>query len=66
MFNKPLVAAVHGPAVGLGVTMLPYFDMVFASDKATFYSPYIKLGQVPEGAVALTMPNLLGNAMVSV
>jgi len=49
LFSKPLVAGVHGAAVGLGVTMLPFFDMVFASDKATFYTPYAKLGQVPEG-----------------
>jgi enoyl-CoA hydratase/carnithine racemase len=63
-FSKPLAAAVHGPAVGLGVTMLPFFDMVFASDKATFYAPYAQLGQVPEGAIALTMPSLLGSTMV--
>jgi hypothetical protein len=65
LFNKPLVAGVHGAAVGLGVTMLPFFDMVFASDKATFYTPYAKLGQVPEGAAILTLPHMLGNAVVS-
>ncbi|PSN33096.1 hypothetical protein C0J52_19407 [Blattella germanica] len=48
LFTKPLVAGVHGAAVGLGVTMLPFFDMVFASDKATFYTPYAKLGQTSE------------------
>jgi 1,4-dihydroxy-2-naphthoyl-CoA synthase len=65
LFSKPLVAGVHGAAVGLGVTMLPFFDMVFASDKATFYTPYAKLGQVPEGAAILTLPHMLGNAVVS-
>jgi hypothetical protein len=45
--------------------MLPFFDMVFASDKATFYTPYAKLGQVPEGAAILTLPHMLGNAVVS-
>jgi hypothetical protein len=65
LFNKPLVAGVHGAAVGLGVKMLPFFDMVFASDKATFYTPYAKLGQVPEGAAILTLPHMLGNAVVS-
>ena len=66
LFSKPLVAGVHGAAVGLGVTMLPFFDMVFASDKATFYTPYAKLGQVPEGAAILTLPHMLGNAVVSI
>lgn len=66
MFNKLLIAGVHGPAVGLGVMMLPYFDMVFASDKATFYTPYTKLGQIPEGAPALTMSHMLSNAAVSI
>jgi hypothetical protein len=65
LFSKPLVAGVHGAAVGLGVTMLPFFDMVFASDKATFYTPYAKLGQVPEGAAILTLPHMLGNVVVS-
>ncbi|RZF36043.1 hypothetical protein LSTR_LSTR005859 [Laodelphax striatellus] len=64
-FNKPLIAGVHGAAVGLGVTMLPFFDMVFASDKATFHTPYARLGQVPEGAATLTLPQMLGNAVTS-
>lgn len=64
-FNKPLIAGVHGAAVGLGVTMLPFFDMVFASDKATFHTPYARLGQVPEGAATLTLPHMLGNAVTS-
>lgn len=66
LFSKPLVAGVHGAAVGLGVTILPFFDMVFASDKATFYTPYAKIGQIPEGAAVLTLPHMLGNAVVSV
>ena len=59
-FHKLLVAGVNGSAVGLGVTMLPFFDMVFASDKATFYTPYVKLGQIPEAGATLTLPHLLG------
>ncbi|KAG8225530.1 hypothetical protein J437_LFUL006069, partial [Ladona fulva] len=65
MFNKPIVAGVHGSSVGLGVTMLPFFDVVYASDKATFHTPYARLGQVPEGAAVLTLPLLLGNAVTS-
>ncbi|GAB6021058.1 hypothetical protein CHUAL_003692 [Chamberlinius hualienensis] len=61
-FTKPLVAAVNGSAVGLGVSMLPYFDLVYATDKATFYSPYAKLGQVPEGGATFLLPTVMGYA----
>ncbi|XP_065211848.1 uncharacterized protein HIPP1 [Planococcus citri] len=54
-FKKLLIAGVNGSTVGLGVTMLPFFDMVFASDKATFYTPYTKLGQAPEAAATLML-----------
>lgn len=64
-FPKPLVAGVQGAAIGLGVTMLPLFDMVFASDKATFQTPYAQMGQVPEGGATLTLPYMLGHAAVS-
>ena len=47
--SKILVAAVNGKASGLGVTMLPYFDLVYASDKAEFSMEYARLGQIPEG-----------------
>ena len=63
-FNKPIVAGVQGSAVGLGVTMLPLFDLVIASDKATFNTPYGKLGQVAEGASILTLSTGLGSAVV--
>lgn len=64
-FPKPLVAGVQGSAVGLGVTMLPLFDLVLASDKATFSTPYGRLGHVPEGIAFLTLPNLLGSTLVN-
>ncbi|KAK7055036.1 hypothetical protein SK128_015127 [Halocaridina rubra] len=59
-FPKPIVAGVNGNAMGLGVTMLPLFDLVFATDSAEFYLPYAKLGQVPEGGATYTFPNLFG------
>ncbi|XP_042225363.1 nucleoporin nup211-like isoform X2 [Homarus americanus] len=59
-FPKPIVAGVNGNAMGLGVTMLPLFDLVIANDKAEFYLPYAKLGQVPEGGATYTFPNLFG------
>lgn len=64
-FNKPIVAGVQGTAVGLGVTMLPLFDLVIASDKATFSTPYGKLGQIAEGAAIFTLSHVLGSAVVS-
>ncbi|XP_066588433.1 uncharacterized protein [Prorops nasuta] len=65
MFNKPIVAGVQGAAVGLGVTMLPLFDLVIASDKATFSTPYGKLGQIAEGAAVFTLSHILGSAITS-
>ncbi|KAH0537860.1 nucleolar protein dao-5-like [Cotesia glomerata] len=64
-FNKPIVAGVQGTAVGLGVTMLPLFDLVIASDKATFSTPYGKLGQIAEGAAIFTLSHVLGSAVTS-
>ncbi|KYM80222.1 Chromodomain Y-like protein [Atta colombica] len=64
-FNKPIVAGVQGAAIGLGVTMLPLFDLVIASDKATFCTPYGKLGQIAEGAAVFTLSHILGSAITS-
>ncbi|XP_044013251.1 myb-like protein X [Aphidius gifuensis] len=64
-FNKPIVAGVQGTAAGLGVTMLPLFDLVIASDKASFSTPYGKLGQIAEGAAVFTLSHFLGNAVTS-
>ena len=54
-YPKLTVAGVNGDAVGLGVTLLPFFDLVYASDKAVFRTDYARLGQVPEGFVSATM-----------
>lgn len=59
------MAGVQGAAIGLGVTMLPLFDLVIASDKATFCTPYGKLGQIAEGAAVFTLSHILGSAIVS-
>lgn len=53
-FNKPLVAAIHGDMVGLGVTMLPLFDVVIAQDSSTFQTPYGILGHLPEAMKIFT------------
>ena len=56
----PVVAAVNGLAVGIGVTMLLHFDVVNASEDASFVTPFVDLGLVPEAASSLTLPTQLG------
>lgn len=64
-FPKPLVAAVNGQAIGCGVAILPLCDVVYASDKATFYTPYTQLGQVPEAGLSCSLSLIIGMALVS-
>jgi enoyl-CoA hydratase/carnithine racemase len=58
--TKPIVAAVDGIAIGIGTTMLFHCDYVVASTTATFSTPFIHLGLVPEGASSLLMPRTMG------
>ncbi len=53
--DKLLVGGLAGSVAGLGVALLPYLDVVYASDKATFQLPYARLGQSTEGGLALTL-----------
>ncbi|MEM9047654.1 MAG: crotonase/enoyl-CoA hydratase family protein [Pseudomonadota bacterium] len=61
--QKPMVAAVDGLAIGIGTTMLWQCDMVLASPKARFHTPFIDLGLVPENASSLLAPRLMGHAL---
>ena len=60
--TKGAVAAVHGPTVGLGVTLLLYCDLVVAAERSTrLITPFVQLGLVPEAASTLLLPALMGH-----
>ena len=59
-FDKPLIAAVHGVAVGSGATILTHCDFVFAAEHSTFQLPFVKLAVVPELGTSYSLPAELG------
>lgn len=60
--KTPLIAAVNGRAVGVGLTMLLHCDLVFVAEDALLTAPFVNLALVPEAASSLTLPARIGHA----
>ena len=63
--SKPMVAAVNGPSIGVGLTMILPFDYLIASDRARLSCRFVKMGLVPELASSHFLPQRLGLGVAS-
>lgn len=64
-YPKVLIAVVNGPAFGIGATMPALCDIIYASNKAFFDTPFVKIGLCVEGASSFTFPFNLGRSKAS-
>ena len=63
--NKPVIAAVDGLAIGIGVTLLMHCDLVYCSDRSSFKTPFVDLALAPEYGSSQTMPRAFGHAVAA-
>eukprot|EP00005_Dracoamoeba_jomungandri_P008962 CAMPEP_0174264658 /NCGR_PEP_ID=MMETSP0439-20130205/23345_1 /TAXON_ID=0 /ORGANISM="Stereomyxa ramosa, Strain Chinc5" /LENGTH=276 /DNA_ID=CAMNT_0015350659 /DNA_START=46 /DNA_END=876 /DNA_ORIENTATION=+ len=59
-FEKPIIAAVNGPAMGFGMTSLGLVDIIYCSDTATFNTPFMQLAVCAEGLSSVLFPSIFG------
>lgn len=64
-FSKPLIIAVKGVAIGIGVTLLLHADFVYADDSALFQIPFVSLGLSPEGCSSKLLQQQAGHLLAA-
>ena len=61
-FPKPVIAAVNGPAIGVGCTLIPHCDIAFATENTYFLVPFSRIAVVPEFCSSVLFPQILGRS----